>query len=92
MESAGWGKSQAPSENDGDRVMDSWLNRYRVRSTIILSIAMWMLIDAARWGMWFAVDNSRAGLEIAAILTAIQAPATFFAGWAFKIFQENKTL
>ena len=72
--------------------MDSWLNKYRVRSTIILSIAMWMLIDAARWGMNFAVVSTRDGMQIAAILAAIQAPATFFAGWAFKIFQENKTL
>ena len=72
--------------------MDSWLNKYRVRSTLILSLAMWMLYDAARWGMWFAVGNTRDGLEVAAILAAIQAPATFFAGWAFKIFQGNKTL
>lgn len=51
---------------------------------------MWMLIDAARWGMWFAVGNPRNGMEIAAILAAIQAPAALFAGWAFKIYQENK--
>lgn len=51
---------------------------------------MWMLIDAARWGMWFAVSNPRNGMEIAAILAAIQAPAALFAGWAFKIYQENK--
>ena len=69
---------------------DQWMKRYRIRSTIILTIAMWMLIDAARWGMWFAVGNPRNGLEIAAILTAIQAPATFFAGWAFKIYTEGK--
>lgn len=72
--------------------MKTWLNDYRVRSTLILSIAMWMLIDAARWGMWFATDNERNGLEIAAILAAIQTPASVFAGWAFKIFQENKQL
>ena len=70
--------------------MDTWLKRYRVRSTLILGIAMWMLIDAARWGMWFAVGNPRNGMEIAAILAAIQAPAALFAGWAFKIYQENK--
>lgn len=71
--------------------MDQWLNRYRIRSTLILSLAMWMLYSAAQWGMWFAVGNARNGLEIAAILAAVQAPATLLAGWAFKIFQENKT-
>ncbi|MFA7290892.1 MAG: hypothetical protein WC023_01465 [Rhodocyclaceae bacterium] len=71
--------------------MELWLNRYRIRSTLILSIAIWMVYSAAQWGMWFAVGNTRSGLEIAAILTAVQAPATFLAGWAFKIFQENKT-
>lgn len=69
---------------------DQWLKRYRVRSTLILSVAMWMLIDAARWGMWFAVGNPRSGVEVAAILAAIQTPATVFAGWAFKIYSETK--
>lgn len=72
--------------------VDLWLKRYRIRSTIVLSIAIWMLIDAAQWGMWFAVGNQRDGVQIAAILAAIQAPATVFAGWAFKIFQETKNL
>lgn len=71
---------------------DQWLKRYRVRSTLVLSIAIWMLIDAARWGMWFAVGNERSGVEIAAILVAIQAPATAFATWAFKIFQDSRPL
>lgn len=71
---------------------DQWLNRYRVRSTIVLSVAIWMLIDAAKWGMWFAAGNPRDGVEIAAIITAVTGPATLLAGWAFKIFQENKQI
>ena len=72
--------------------MHEWLNKYRIRSTLITGIATWMLIEAARWSMWFATGNDRNGLEIAAIVAAIQAPATFYAGWAFKIMQETKQL
>ena len=72
--------------------MHEWLNKYRVRSTLITGIATWMLFEAARWGMWFATGNDRNGLEIAAIVAAIQAPATFYAGWAIKNMQETKQL
>ena len=71
-------------------MMAEWMKRYRVRSTLILVLSMWMMYTAARWGMWFAEGNGRNGMEIAAILAAVQAPATFLAGWAFKIYSENK--
>ena len=72
--------------------ISTWLNRHRVRSTLVLTVAMWMLIDAAKWSMWFASGNPRDGLEIAAIITAVSGPATLLAGWAFKVFQENKNI
>ena len=71
-------------------MMDDWLKRYRVRSTIILAIASVMMWRSAEFSMWFAVGNERDGAGIAMILAAIQAPAAFFAGWAFKIYSETK--
>lgn len=69
-----------------------WLNKYRVRSSIVLSVAIYMLVDIQRWGMSFASSSTLSGVETAAVLAAAQVPATFFAGWAFKVFQETKTL
>ncbi|MFZ4537162.1 hypothetical protein [Propionivibrio sp.] len=70
--------------------IESWLNRHRVRSTSIVSIAMWMLVDCQLWAKQFAMGNPRDGLEIAAIIVAVTGPATLLAGWAFKIMQESK--
>ena len=69
-----------------------WLNRYRVRSTLVVSLSLYMLWDVQTWGMAFAAMSKLPGLETAAILAAVQGPATLLAGYAFKIFQENKAL
>jgi len=67
------------------------LERHHVRATILMALAMYMLMDVARWGMLFAASSKLAGLETAAIIAAAQAPATLFAGWVFKIYAENRT-
>ena len=72
--------------------IDQWLNRHRVRSTSIVAIAMWMLIDCQMWAKHFAVTSQLDGLGIAAVIAAVTGPATFLAGWAFKIMQETKSL
>jgi len=69
-----------------------WLNKYRVRSSLVLSYSMYLLQDIQTWSKAFASTSSLAGMEIAAILAAAQAPAFLLVGWAFKIFQENKSL
>ena len=70
----------------------SWLNRHRVRSTTVVSISLYMLWDMQTWGKLFASTSQFSGMETAAILAAVQAPAALLAGWAFKIFQENKSI
>ena len=72
--------------------MDMWLRRYRIRSTLIVGIATWMMIRVAEWSMLFAATSTRSGVEIAAILAAVQVPATLYAGYAFKIFQTTKSI
>ncbi len=67
------------------------LERHHIRSMILIALAMYMLIDVARWGMLFAASSKLPGLETAAIIAAAQVPATFFAGWVFKIYAENRT-
>lgn len=69
-----------------------WLNRYRIRSTIVLLFSFYLLWDIQMWGKSFVNTSHLGGMEIAAILAAAQAPAFLLVGWAFKVFQENKTL
>ena len=68
------------------------LNKYRVRSSIVLAFSFYLLWDIQAWSKSFVSSSNLPGLEIAAILAAAQAPASLLVGWAFKVFQENKTL
>ena len=72
--------------------MALWLNKYRVRSSLVLAFSLYLLWDIQVWGKSFASTSSLPGMEIAAILAAAQAPAFLLVGWAFKIFQETKSL
>lgn len=58
----------------------------------MVAIAMWMLIDCQMWAKHFAVTSSLDGLGIAAVIAAVTGPATFLAGWAFKIMQDTKNV
>lgn len=71
--------------------LEEYLERHHVRATILMGLAMYMLIDVARWGMLFAATSKLPGLETAAIIAAAQSPAALFAGWVFKIHAENRT-
>ena len=72
--------------------LDAFLRKYRIRSTTVLTLSLIMLWRVSEWGMMFARTSNLNGMEIAAILAAAQAPASLLVGWAFKVFQENKTL
>jgi len=72
--------------------VSTWLNRHRVRSTSIVAIAMWMLIDCQMWAKQFAASSHLDGLGTAAVIAAVTGPATLLAGWAFKIMQETKSI
>ena len=72
--------------------MDELLNKYRVRSTVITGVATWMMIWVTQWSMEYAASSSRNGLEVTAILAAVQGTVTLYAGYAFKLLQGNKSL
>lgn len=63
--------------------------RHPVRIAV-LTTAILMTLEVSRWSMWFAVGNVRPGLEIAAILAAVQAPVTLFAGTVFRAYIESR--
>jgi hypothetical protein len=67
-----------------------WIDKYAVVRRVVLGIAIWMTWAVSEWSMWFATGNSRNGMEIAAILAAIQAPVMLFAGTVFKVYADSK--
>ena len=68
------------------------VSKYIPIRLIVVGIAIWMTWLASSWGMWFATGNSREGLEIAAIIAAVTAPISMFAGYVFKAYLESRTI
>ena len=68
----------------------SWIDRHKIIRRVVLGIAIWTTWAVSEWSMWFATGNARNGMEIAAILAAIQAPVMAFTGMVFKVYVENK--
>ncbi len=73
-----------------DNPLNAILNQYRAIRIAVLGIAIWMTWEASKWSMWFATGNTREGVEIAAILAAVQAPITLFASTVFKAYVESR--
>lgn len=71
--------------------LDKWISRYKIKTTILLATGIWIMIDSYLWSTQFASTSLRPGLEIAAIIAAVQGLATFYVGWVFKIYMEHKT-
>ena len=70
--------------------IEEWLNRNHIRSTLVLVLSLAMLVWVTNWSMVFAntkVLNGSEGLGAAAVIAAVQVPASFFAKWAFEIFE-----
>ena len=70
--------------------IEAWIDRNQVVRRMVLLIAIVMTWEVSRWAMWFAVDNSRDGIQIAAIIAAVTAPITLFASQVFKVYAESK--
>lgn len=70
--------------------LDLLLNKYRAVRIAVLATAILMIWEVSRWSMAFALGNEKNGMEIAAILAAIQAPITLFAGSVFRAYIESR--
>lgn len=68
----------------------NWLDRYGVRRTLTLTAAVWMTWKVSYWSMHFAVTTALPGMEAAAVIAAVQAPISVFAGYVFKAYVEGK--
>lgn len=68
------------------RSVEDWLNRNHIRSTIVLIAAVGMLFWVTHWSMEFSRSGLMPGLDMAAVIAAVQVPASFFAKWAFETY------
>ena len=69
--------------------VEQWIDRnHSTMAWIILMTALAMLLRVTEWSLAFAASSVRTGVEIASITAAVQVPATYYAGWAFKTFAE----
>lgn len=66
------------------------VSKYVPTRTIVLGTAIWMTWAVSDWAMWFAVGNTRNGMEIAAIIGAVTAPICAFGGYVFKAYLDAK--
>lgn len=71
------------------RVWDFIDGRGVVRRAV-LGVAIWMTWRVSVWEMGFAETSPRPGIDIAAIIAAVTAPVTLFAGSVFKGYLESR--
>ncbi len=57
---------------------------------VILGVAIYMTWRVSVWSMGYAEQSAEDGVQIAAILVAVQAPVTLFAGMVFKAYIEGR--
>jgi hypothetical protein len=72
------------------RGVDQWLKKYRVRSTLILSISIGQMLWVTWWSTKFAATSSLSGTEMAVVIAAVQVPVTLLFNSVYKTYQENK--
>lgn len=56
----------------------------------VLGVAIWMTWRVSVWAMGYAADSPRPGVDVAAIIAAVSAPVTLFAGAVFKAYSESR--
>lgn len=69
--------------------LDLLLNKYRLVRIAVLATATWMTVASLDWAYKFGLlwlETGKSGIEAAAVVAAITAPATGYAAWAFKVY------
>lgn len=69
---------------------ESWMSKYKIRSTAILGTGIWMSIHSYLWAAEFAASSILSGVETASIIVAVQGLATFYTGWVFKTYMDGR--
>ncbi len=67
-----------------------WIDSRGIVRRIVLGIAMWMTWRVSVWGMAYANSSTLPGVEQAAVIAAVTAPITRFAGAVFKAYLDAR--
>jgi hypothetical protein len=67
-----------------------WIDKRGIVRRVVLAAAILMTWQVSDWGMMFAASCKLPGLEIAAIIGAVTAPVTLFAGSVFRAYVESR--
>ena len=67
-----------------------WIDKRGIVRRLVLAVAIWMTWRVSVWAMGFAAVADQPGVEVAAIIAAVTAPVTLFAGSVFKAYVESR--
>lgn len=67
-----------------------FVDRRGVIRRAVLAAAIWMTWRASAWAMIYAETSARPGIDIAAIVAAVTAPVTLFAGSVFAAYIKSR--
>lgn len=68
--------------------LEAWLNRYHVEARLVVAGAFGMLVWVTKWSFDLAQVSKFDGVGTAAVISAVQVPATFFIKWAFETWKD----
>jgi len=68
----------------------AWVDERAIVRRISLVAAIAMTWHASQWAMSFAEMSERPGMDVAAIIAAVTAPAMAFGGYIFKWYVEGR--
>lgn len=68
-----------------------FLDKRAVFHRAVLVWTLWLLAEVTWWSFNFAWGNPRSGLEVAAIITAIQIPITTLLGAVLKFYGDYRS-
>jgi hypothetical protein len=67
-----------------------WIDKRGIIRRVVLGLAIWMTWKVSVWGMHYASITTLPGLDAAAVIAAVTAPITLFAGAVFKAYVESR--
>lgn len=68
----------------------NWIDQRGVVRRLVLIIAIHLTYVTTYWAMRFAETSTRTGIDFAALIGAVTAPATAFAAFAFKAYLDSR--
>lgn len=69
-----------------------WLDTRGVIRRAVLGVAIWMTWEVTHWAMAFAEHSVRPGVDLAAVIAAVSAPATALGGYVFKAYLDSRAV